>query len=1413
MSASPVRRPASPTQRLSSSPSPQKLSMADENGPEGTNAGVGSPLPARARVARTYERKAVVPTAPEQTGAATEEVPRAQPSVPNNDDGGMDKGLARLLDLPDDVFATRREEDVAPTTALFAGSDYDDKAGDSREEVDADSQDESSALARAAEPPTDIALVTTGLRPLKAPVRTIDDRVRAPMTSSAAGLNANFDDSEDEEDVIVLGSRRRRLHKNTSQTKAAEVKPDVTSRLGVNSRSPSPDSASEALSPARRSASAVDEPGPMIPDARAAVSRTAAGDVASDSDDENVLVLNSHSRRSLRKNAMRNRSGETASSVLAAGVATPSAPPESTALESAPARPAITSSEVLSSLFGELSDSDGEAQVAAKAPSLPRSGVEDPLSDSSEDERAGRNGDPGAVDSDGNDLAEPPPPTLGQKLKALTKKEKLELKKETERLLRSSAVEAPKRQSKFTVDKFLAERGIKRNAPQPTIVPNIKVKADKIVSRSELRAIAESNAAISRGDVYGDGGSSDDDVLEIFEVQEDPRKPIHKKDAWNQQLIRKNNEQTRIRRKEEEEAMRLAAEERERRKEEKRAERQAQKEADDKLAREGGATAAKTQDGGVVNLDDNAMMVDSPSPLSPQNAVEDVGKTNENNVVNSPVPPMRRLFSEDRIPFEEIYRREDAEADDMMMTSEKVRGGGSHSASSDDEEMGLLLSSPPQPINLKYSLSMGDLDNTQEMLDSMASPDIHSGDENDDASPNPFVNATAPKPQSRVQKMKSKDAAAPVLASIFNKRPPSKLLQPQSPTADIGNDDELMGMLSGKFDSTGQSAAAQSTEDEHPRFASIFGNSIDKAAATAVPGAERVLAELERGGGSTEDFRAGDDLLGMLSGKFDSTGEKPSKTLPAELSAEEEDDPFAALLSGDSSEEENQAARGEPSKRARRFVDTDDDDDENQKPQPRLPAIVRTIPPRVIQEGDDDDRESVASSQITDEEIPESQDAEDAAASKPESRATKEAAQQNRALSALIAQPPPQEKNIYVETEAFEEEDEFFGLGGADGEKDADHDAALDKDLQDLVVSDDSEVEGLNEVLELHRKQAQEAHEKGITELLNDVTTGNLRKRKARRNRNGGAGAGFMDDSDEDDDLLLAKIRGKHLALGKNGAVEEEDTPGLNAMASNPETQAFAKCFENTCGIKEGFLSSDEDVTASAPAALRTYGRRQKPTDQVTRPEDPQEPQKAKHAKLHRLRSWPTDRPSIATESSDDESQSVATNSLGADDDLLMEVDRQGVDALKIMQERRRTLAGGMVGEHRTTTLSRSHDSMRIFKKRSFLENPADSSATSPKKKKYRQSSTSSGSGFGSLDKSSDGMASGRRGMGFKIGVAPPLAPPVYASLPSFSGDKPAHLSNEALASRSTKAKRKAAEEHAAATKLTGFLSRQTSFR
>ncbi|KAI8803404.1 MRC1-like domain-containing protein [Cladochytrium replicatum] len=161
-------------------------------------------------------------------------------------------------------------------------------------------------------------------------------------------------------------------------------------------------------------------------------------------------------------------------------------------------------------------------------------------------------------------------------------------------------------------------------------------------------------------------------------------------------------------------------------------------------------------------------------------------------------------------------------------------------------------------------------------------------------------------------------------------------------------------------------------------------------------------------------------------------------------------------------------------------------------------------------------------------------------------------------------------RSMFVEQEAHESDDEFKGLGGSDGDFSSDDD-------EELVMSgDEEEITDFSAVVELHRAQMQEQDEAEIRELMNDVTSGNLRKRAAHR-ESARSGKGFeLSDSEEENELLLRKIRKRS---GKRRKQEGGD---------DGATFQFFECFEVDCDEKDGFLSDDSVHDESAEESPTT---------------------------------------------------------------------------------------------------------------------------------------------------------------------------------------------------------------------------------
>ncbi|KXS21849.1 hypothetical protein M427DRAFT_280024 [Gonapodya prolifera JEL478] len=179
-------------------------------------------------------------------------------------------------------------------------------------------------------------------------------------------------------------------------------------------------------------------------------------------------------------------------------------------------------------------------------------------------------------------------------------------------------------------------------------------------------------------------------------------------------------------------------------------------------------------------------------------------------------------------------------------------------------------------------------------------------------------------------------------------------------------------------------------------------------------------------------------------------------------------------------------------------------------------------------------------------------------------------------------------KSIFLATEAEEEEDEFMGLGGQDGELDTDEEDA--KDLEGLIAPETGQPLSFDDVVKLHRQQMKDKDETEFNNLLNDVTSGNLRKR--RRRGLDGKGFDLSDGSDEDELFGGAwkKLAEKYAKRRLNDDDVGDDLTAVEKYAANPETSAFAKVFEWGNRQDEDFIgdnrpTSEMDVPETNDAA------------------------------------------------------------------------------------------------------------------------------------------------------------------------------------------------------------------------------------
>ncbi|KAI9008457.1 MRC1-like domain-containing protein [Phycomyces nitens] len=169
-----------------------------------------------------------------------------------------------------------------------------------------------------------------------------------------------------------------------------------------------------------------------------------------------------------------------------------------------------------------------------------------------------------------------------------------------------------------------------------------------------------------------------------------------------------------------------------------------------------------------------------------------------------------------------------------------------------------------------------------------------------------------------------------------------------------------------------------------------------------------------------------------------------------------------------------------------------------------------------------------------------------------------------------VAPKGPKEKSEYVEEEAQESEDEFFGQGGPEADE---NDENLDEYEQDgLLVERNEETDQMDEgVLRAVFNKDMEERDKNMTQrLVNDITGGGLRRRLAAKE------AGLMlEDYDfyDDDDMDLVAIR--RAASAKRRKMLQDGGNQLEALAKDPKTAAFAKAAMPLLKDEEMLLLSD----------------------------------------------------------------------------------------------------------------------------------------------------------------------------------------------------------------------------------------------
>lgn len=160
-----------------------------------------------------------------------------------------------------------------------------------------------------------------------------------------------------------------------------------------------------------------------------------------------------------------------------------------------------------------------------------------------------------------------------------------------------------------------------------------------------------------------------------------------------------------------------------------------------------------------------------------------------------------------------------------------------------------------------------------------------------------------------------------------------------------------------------------------------------------------------------------------------------------------------------------------------------------------------------------------------------------------------------------------------VHGEAEESEDEYAGLGGADGEDASDEDDDAFAELRKQMIDDESkglteEEEGKLAAFYADRERAADSAQ--VDKLFKDITTGMLRK---RRRGGGGGGNGDFDLSDSDDGgEARRRMKRKQFAKMQKALFADER---IGKIAENPRNAAFMKSIED--------WGSDEDMGFDEP--------------------------------------------------------------------------------------------------------------------------------------------------------------------------------------------------------------------------------------
>ncbi|KTW25875.1 hypothetical protein T552_03149 [Pneumocystis carinii B80] len=136
----------------------------------------------------------------------------------------------------------------------------------------------------------------------------------------------------------------------------------------------------------------------------------------------------------------------------------------------------------------------------------------------------------------------------------------------------------------------------------------------------------------------------------------------------------------------------------------------------------------------------------------------------------------------------------------------------------------------------------------------------------------------------------------------------------------------------------------------------------------------------------------------------------------------------------------------------------------------------------------------------------------------------------------------------FIEDQAQESDDEYAGLGGA---SDDDNDDLDNKEIEDIIDNTISlqDIDS-TDIAAYYMKKEMDDDSKIISNLLNDITMGNLRKRRGM----------FFDLNDLDDEEETLKRRNKRACIIKQKLLDNQN---LSFMADNPKMKAFLTTIED----------------------------------------------------------------------------------------------------------------------------------------------------------------------------------------------------------------------------------------------------------